>query len=260
MKKLIKISVWFLTIAAIVCLWYFTHKEHRQRPLQGVELTLMRENEKGFIDKDAEYQTIMDICDTVHNTDITMIPVDSIREYIASIPWVINSDANLTLDEALVVHLVECQPIMRVYNKENNSVYLDEEGRIYPIAADYTPHLLIGSGDLDFVAVTDKSASVYDDEYVNGDLAKIFKVMKSILNNSYSRCCVKQVYYTNRNYELVMNNVDLRVVLGDDDDVDEKLLNMQHFFERMQGSPDLKNYSKINFNFVNQVVCTKNKK
>jgi len=103
-------------------------------------------------------------------------------------------------------------------------------------------HLLIGSGN-----VTRK------------DLPKMFKVMKSVLNNKYSRCCVKQVYYDGRNYELVMNNVDLKVVLGDGENTDAKLQNMEYFFEQMQGSPELKNYSKINFNFDNQVVCTRNK-
>ena len=84
--------------------------------------------------------------------------------------------------------------------------------------------------------------------------------MKSVLNNSYSKCCVKQVYYEKKNFELVMNNVDMKVVLGDGTDVDEKLMNMQYFLEQMQGSPDMKDYCKINFNYVNQVVCTKNKK
>ena len=57
-----------------------------------------------------------------------------------------------------------------------------------------------------------------------------------------------------------MNNVDLKVILGDAIDVDERLMNMQYFFEQMQGSPELQNYSKINFNFENQVVCTKRNK
>ena len=83
--------------------------------------------------------------------------------------------------------------------------------------------------------------------------------MRSVLNNSYSKCCVKQVYFDGKNYELVMNNVDLKVVLGDDKDVDEKLMNMQYFFEQMQGSPEMQNFSKISFNYINQVVCTRNK-
>ena len=248
-----------LTIAAIACLWYFTRKEHVEHPLKGLELTLMRENENGFIVKDAEYQQIIKICDTVKNNDITKIPLDSVSKYIASIPWAIYTDANITLDEIMVVNIVECKPIMRIYNKEGRSVYLDEEGRIYPTRANYTPHLLIASGNLNFKALKGKSASIYDSEYSKSDLPKVFKVMKSILNNSYSNCCVKQLYYDGREFELVMNNVDLKVVLGDDQDVDKKLMNMKYFFEQMQGSPDLKNYSKISFNFVNQVVCTKNK-
>lgn len=259
MNKFLKILVWVLTVAAIVCLWFFTHKEHVQHPLRGVKITLTRSGECGFIDENIEYQQIMNICDTVNNTDITKIPVDSVRKYLASIPWAIYTDANLTLDEILIVNIIECQPVMRIYNKEGRSVYLDENGGIYPIKSSYTPHLLIGSGNLNFKALKNKSASVYDEEYVNGDLMKIYRVVKSVLNNSYSKCCVKQVYYDKNNFELVMNNVDMRVVLGDDKNVDEKLMNMQYFFGQMQGSPDLKDYCKISFNFENQVVCTKNK-
>ena len=242
MNKFLKISVWVLTIAAIACLWYFTHKDHVEHPLKGVEITLDRATEKGFIDKDAVHRQIMKICDTVHNKDITMIPLDSVRSYLKSIPWATYTDANITFDEKMVVNIVECVPIMRIYYKDGHSVYLDDNGNVYPEKAGYTAHLLIGSGN-----ITKK------------DLPKVYKVMKSVLNNSYSNCCVKQVYYDGKNYELVMNNVDLKVVLGDDNDVDEKLMNLKYFFEQMQGSPELHNYSKINFNFENQVVCTKNK-
>ena len=242
MNKFLKISGWVLTIAAIACLWYFTHKEHVDHPLKGVELNLVSAYEHGFIDKNVEYQKIMRICDTTHNTDITMIPVDSVRNYIKSIPWATYTDANITFDENMMVNIVECEPIMRIFTKDGRSVYLDEDGNIYPEKAGYTAHLLIGSGNIS-----------------KKDLPKVFKVMKSVLKNTYTRCCVKQVYFDGKNYELVMNNVDMKVVLGDDDDVDEKLMNMQYFFEQMQGSPELKNYSKINFNFENQVVCTKNK-
>ena len=242
MKKFLKISVWVLTIAAIACLWYYTHKEHVEHPLKGLELTLIRANEHGFIDKDVEYQKIMAICDTAVNTDITKIPIDSVRKYISSIPWAIYTEANITFDEVLMVNIIECQPIMRIFYKDGRSVYLDEEGNVYPSKDGYTMHLLIGSGNV-----------------TKNDVPKVFKVMKSILNNSYSKCCVKQVYFDGRNYELVLNNIDLKVILGDDNDVDEKLMNMEYFFGQMQGSPDLQNYSKISFNYLNQVVCTKNK-
>ena len=240
--KFLKISAWVLTIAAIACLWYFTRKDHIEHPMRGLELNLMRETEQGFIDKDVVYQKIMKICDTTKNRDITMIPLDSVRNYLKSIPWATYTDANITFDEMMVVNIIECQPIMRIFYKDGRSVYLDDEGNIYPSKDGYSAHLLIGSGNV-----------------TKNDVPQMFKVMKSVLNNSYSKCCVKQVYFDGREYELVMNNVDLKVVLGDDKDVDEKLMNMKYFFEQMQGSPEMKNFSKISFNYINQVVCTKNK-
>ena len=259
MKKFLKISVWVLTIAAIACLWYFTRQEHVAHSLKRVDMTLIRTDNQGFIDSVEVYNKILKICDTTKNTTVTMIPIDSVRKYLNSIPWAVYTDANITLDEVLVVQIVECQPIMRVFNKKGQSVYLDSDGGVYPINPDYPMHLLIGSGNLNFNVLPNKAASVYDKMYQNSDLPKVYNVMKEVLSNSYTNCCVKQVYFNGKEYELVLNNVDLKVVLGNDQNVDVKLRNLQYFFERMQGSPDLKEFSKINFNFENQVVCTRNK-
>ena len=259
LKKILRISVWVLTVAAIACLWFFIRKQHIENPLKRVDLTLERTTENGFIDSLALYQNIMSICDTANNTVIGDIPLDSVRSYLKSIPWAVYTEANMTLDEVLVVKVVECQPIMRVYNAKGESVLLDAEGRIFPVKENYPLHLLIASGEIKFEALHDKSASVYDPDYASSDLPKVYNVMRSIQKNSYSNCCVKQVYYDGSNFELVMNNVDVEVILGDGDSNDVKLKNLEIFFKRMQGSPDLKNYSKINFNFENQVVCTKNK-
>ena len=260
MRKFLQILVLIITIGAIGCLWFFTHKEHVERPLHHVELTIVRQNDKGFIDKIAVYQKILRICDTVHNNLATMIPIDSVRNYIATIPWAVYTNADMTFDEVLKVKIVECQPVVRVYNKEGQSVYLDDEGRIFPESKIYTPHLIIGSGNLNFKALKNRQANVFDRDYASSDLPKMFNVLKIVLNNSYSKVCVKQVYYDNKTYELVLNNVDLKVILGNDKNVDVKLMNMKYFLEKMQGSEELKDYKQINFNFENQVVCTKNNK
>jgi len=257
MKKFLKILVWILTVGAICTGWAFTHKEHIENPLNGVSMTLKRDGENGFINYGNVYQTVVNICDTTNNTEVTKIPVDSVRNFLKTIPWATATTANISLDETLIVEIVECQPVMRVYNKKGNSVYLDAEGRVFPVSKNYVPHVLVGSGYLEF-PVTKTSSSIYDEKYKDTDLPKMFGVMKNVLDNSYSNCCVKQVFFAKNGwYELSMNNVDLDVVLGDGDNISQKLLNLQYFFEKMQGSPDLKGFGKVNFNFENQVVCTK---
>lgn len=261
MKKFLEILVWILTIGAIIAGWTLTHKEHVEQPLNDVELTLKRENTTGFIDYDMVYNDVLNICDTVNNTEIAMIPLDSVRNYLKTIPWAVSTEADLSLENNLVVNVVECQPIMRVFNKNGKSVYIDADGIIYPTSNDCVRHLPIGNGNLDFPVVTNTSSSVYDEKYKNTDLWEVYSVMKSVLDNSYTNCCVKQVYRgKNGDYELAMNNVNQKVILGLPENVDLKLKNLQYFFEKMQGNPDLELYCKVNFNFENQVVCTKKNK
>ena len=57
-----------------------------------------------------------------------------------------------------------------------------------------------------------------------------------------------------------MNNTNIIVIFGDVNYIGEKLLKMKHFFDKMQGNPELDNYKEINLNYKNQVVCTKIKK
>lgn len=260
MKKFLKISVWILTVGAIATGWAFMHKGHVEHPLNGIVVNLHRDAEDGFIDYYAVIHTVADICDTMNNREVTMIPVDSARNYLKSIPWAVSSAADISLDETLIVELTECQPVMRIYNSHGKSVYLDAEGRVFPVNERYVPHVLIGNGYLDF-PVMKTASSIYDEKYKDTGLPEMFCVMMEVLGNAYTNCCVKQVYLAKNGwYELSMNNADLEVVLGDDDNVGEKLANLECFFGQMQGSPDLKEYKKINFNFDNQVVCTKNKK
>ena len=107
MKKFLRISVWILTIAAIACLWYFTRQEHVAHSLKRIDMTLICPDSHGFIDSVEVYNNIIKICDTTKNNDVTKIPLDSVRDYLKSIPWVVYSSANITLDEVLVVQIVE---------------------------------------------------------------------------------------------------------------------------------------------------------
>ena len=78
------------------------------------------------------------------------------------------------------------------------------------------------------------------------------------MNDNYAKDCVKQIYYDKKkNYIFSVNNTNIIVIFGDVNEIKEKLLKMRHFFDKMQGNPELDNYKEINLNYKNQVVCTK---
>ena len=256
MNRFLKISVWVLTVAAIGALWFFTRKDYTEDRLHRVDFKIV--NGHGFINYDRELGIILAICDTASNRQVTDIPVDSVRKTLAENPWATDVRANLSLRRILNIEMTECQPIMRIYNDEGKSLYLDKDGNIFPVGRRYIPHVLICSGHFSFPVTREKWHNVNDSVYASTDLPGAFDVASSILNDDYASQNVGHIYLAkNRQYELVVRNSDLHVILGYPDNVSEKLLKMKYFFDRMMGREELNGYSKINLNYKNQVVCTK---
>lgn len=258
MRKILNILLLTLTLSALLALCGYYVYQHFTDNISDVELSISRNNEKGFVDDIATRQVIMNICDTINNNQIYMIPIDSLREVLAANPWTTNVEASINLKGVLDVDIEECNPVMRVYNINNKSIYIDKDGGIYPENRNYTPHLLIASGHAKFPV--DKLGNVNDSVYADTDLPELYEIMMSVLSDDYARNCVKQVYVDrNKNYIFSLNNTDIFVIFGDGNNADDKLFKMRHFLKKMLGNTEIDNYTSINLNFSNQVVCTKKK-
>ena len=259
MKKILNILLLVMTLSAMIALGVYFAYDYYHDNLKGLNLTITRANDKGFIDYEETHNMVMEICDTANNMQVSMIPLDSVVTTLNAIPWVVDVDANINLKTYLDVEIVECEPVMRIYNKNGKSVYLDKEGNIFPTRQSHVPHLLIGSGNVNF-SVNDLG-NVNDSVYMTTELPDMFNVMSGVVADDYARNCVKQVFVDKKkNYIFSLNSTDIIVIFGDVNNIKEKLSKMRHFFDKMQGNPELDNYKEINLNYFNQVVCTKKNK
>ena len=258
MRKVLNILLLVFTLSALIALAVYCAYDHFHDNLKDVNLEIVRKTEKGFVDYDKTYNMILDICDTTNNYQVNMIDVDSVLNALNANPWIINAEVALNLKEYLDVEVEECEPIVRVYGKNGKSVYIDNAGNVYPCNNQYVPRLLVVSG-IDFPA--NALGNVSDEVYVNTNLPQTFNLIKEVLNDNYAKSYVRQIHYDNKKkYIFSVNNTNIIVIFGDVNDIGEKLLKMKHFFDQMQGNPELDNYKEINLNYKNQVVCTKIKK
>ena len=240
MRKVLNILLLVFTLSTIIALSVYFVYEHFHDKLQNVNLTIIRNEENGFIDYEKTHESIVEICDTTNNNHIFMIPVDSVVNMLESIPWAVEVDAEINLKSVLDVKLTECQPIMRIYNTQGKSVYLDS----------------VGSGYVRFPI--NELGNIADENYADTDLPEMYRLMKAVLDDEYARNCVKQIYKDNKkNYIFSLNITDIIVIFGEINDIEEKLAKMQIFFDKMLGNPELDNYKELNLNYKNQVVCTK---
>ena len=255
MRKVLNILLLVFTLSAMIALAVYCAYDHSHDNLEDVNLKIVRNTEKGFVDYEKTYNMILNICDTVNNYQVNMIDVDSVLNALNENPWIIKAEANINLKEYLDVEVEECEPIVRVYAKNGKSVYIDDEGNIYPSENQYVPRLLVVSG-VGFSV--DKLGNVNDEIYANTNLPQTFELVKEVLNDNYAKSCVRQIHYDKKkNYIFSMNNTNIIVIFGDVNDIRVKLLKMKHFFDKMLGNPELDNYKEINLNYKNQVVCTK---
>lgn len=258
MRRFLNILLLVLTLLAMTAMGiYFAHS-HFNDSLDDVNITITRNHENGFLDYEEIFNTVMNICDTVNNKQIKNIDVESIVENLRSNKWVTNVHASINLKSVLEIEIEECEPILRIYNSDNKSVYVDNQGNMYPSENDYVPHVLICSGYIDFQET--ELGNVNDEIYAESELQNTFILAKEVLKDKYSSQCVKQIYVDKKkNYKFSLTNTNIIVIFGDVNNIAEKLFNMEQFFKRMQGNPELDNYKEINLNYKNQVVCTKNK-
>ena len=258
MRKVLNILLLVFTLSALIALAVYCAYDHFHDNLKDVNLEIVRKTEKGFVDYDKTYNMILDICDTTNNYQVNMIDVDSVLNALNANPWIINAEVALNLKEYLDVEVEECEPVVRVYGKNGKSVYIDNAGDVYPSNNQYVPRLLVVSG-IDFP--TNALGNVSDEVYVNTNLPQTFNLIKEVLNDNYAKSYVRQIHYDKKKkYIFSVNNTNIIVIFGDVNDIGEKLLKMKHFFDQMQGNPELDNYKEINLNYKNQVVCTKIKK
>ena len=256
MKKVLNILLLILTLASSLALCSYFAYEYFHDELNDVNLDIVRKSEKGFIDYEETYSLIVNICDTAVNTQVNKIPVDSVVKTLQSNPWVTDVKASINLKSFLDVKIEECDPVVRVYNTKGKSVYIDNEGNVFPTDNRHVPHLLVGSGNVNFSV--NSLGNVNDSIYAATELPDMFVLMKEILADEYARSCVKHVYVDKKkNYIFSLNSTDIIVIFGDVNNIGEKLSKMKHFFNRMQGNPEMDNYKEINLNYSNQVVCTK---
>ena len=256
-KKILSIILWVITGAAIVVLFIFGRKSYLETPLKGISFAIERYHEKGFIESDSILARAQAICGMERQASIASVDMMQLRRMLDSNPWIAEAGAHIGLNDTLFIKAREYEPMLRVYNSNGLSVYVTAEGVIIPSSPHYTPHLIIASGNYNF-AMPQKNGNTADSLYRNSGLDETLSIAKAIGKDQFLIDHIGQIYRNNDNeYELIVNNLPVQVLLGDTCDIDSKLHSLEVLLEKYHGTEELLNYRTMNLKYKNQIVCTK---
>lgn len=256
-KKILSILLWVVTAAAIVTVAFFARDQYLHSPLHNIVLNIERPHANGFVDYNDEYEQVLALCDTAVNNEIVKINLDTIAQVFNANPWVAKASASISLDGVLKVFVKEYEPVMRIYNKKQQSVYITENGMVLPSSRLFSPNVIIVSGNLNFDAATDKTP-IADSLYAGTQLADAYRLVRAIQKDKLLRSAIEQVYFDNNGeVELIQRNCNASLLLGSLTDIDDKLNRAHIFLSQKLGTPEIKEYKQINLKYSNQVVCVK---
>ncbi len=256
MIRIIQISLFTLATLGLLVLMGFIFKESRATLVEDVQVNIFRDTDEGFLSRDILLNTINNI-DTNKHLTITNVNTYDIERNLLLNPYIENTDSYLTLDGKLLINVKEKTPIIRVYNKQGNSIYIDNNGEFIPISRKHTSRVLIASGYIND-NITSLESNIYDTTYSNSSYFEVFKLGKLILENHLLSSQINQIYVNSKGeYDLIPELGEHIIKFGSLENAAIKLENLEAYYRKNMITENWDKYSSINLIYKDQIVCTK---
>ena len=251
-KKILSIVLWVITAAALVVLFIFARENYLTQPVKDINLSVKADT--GFVRKSVLHDELPQICG---NAEIGTVNMIAIQKLMDDSPWIESNASYIDLNGALNVNFKEYEPKFRVFGKKGQSVYVTENGTVIPSSRNYTPYVLVASGNFD---ITNDSVSYRLSDTLDRDknLLNALHWYKAIEGNRFIRNCVGQLYCNGKNeFELTVKGLYATVTIGDTCQATDKLKRLEIFIKQRIDNPETYTFKNINLNYKNQIVCTK---
>lgn len=256
MLRIIKILFFSLTIVALLTLMGFIMIVNNEAAVKEINVNIFRNSPKGFLSEEIILKSIHNL-DTIDSLTVKDINLSRIEDVLVLNPYIKSVDSYITLDGKLTINIEEKDPVLRIYNKDGLSIYIDNYGDFVPLSNRFTPRVLVASGYID-KKVNNLNSNIFDTTYNNTYMRKVFYLYSKIANNKFLNSQIGQIYVNSKGeYDLVPLLGEHLVKLGPLENIDEKLINLEAYYRKNLTIPDWDKYRTINLTYRDQIVCTK---
>lgn len=227
----------FVLLVLVVFLYAFSSARNADRKLADITVSFLGENNL-YITQETVNKLLIQ-----NYTQVTSVPKETLdlnilESALNSNAMIKAAEVYLTVNGEIKADVEQRNPIARVYG--DGSYYLDDQGFVMPLSINHTARVPLVTGDLD----EDK-------------LENIFTIATKIYNDDFLKKHIVQIHQEDDNIILSARALDFKIHVGDLNFLDKKINNFKAFYQKARKDKVLDKYSKVNLQFVNQVICTK---
>jgi cell division protein FtsQ len=175
----------------------------------------------------------------VKNVPKETLDLNELEKALKSNPMIKTAEVYVAVNGTLNAQIEQKTPIARV--STNASYYIDDEGYFMPLSKNYSARVPLVTGYVE-----------------KNNLENVFKIAKKINEDEFLKKQVIEIHQDmNNKLSLRLRNYNFSVEIGDVKHLDKKINNLKAFYKKNLRDKTLDNYSKVNLQFDNQVICTK---
>ncbi|MFI1742929.1 cell division protein FtsQ/DivIB [Thalassobellus sediminis] len=192
-----------------------------------------------FITNETVSKLLIQNYGTVKNVSKETLDLNKLENALKSNPMIKTAEVYVAVNGLLNARIEQKTPIARV--STNASYYIDDEGSYMPLSNNYSARVPLVTGYVE-----------------KNNLKNVYKVAIKIKVDGFLKKNVIEIHQDiNNKISLKLRQCKFLVELGDVNFLDKKINNLKAFYQKKQKEKALNNYSKVNLQFGNQVICTK---
>ncbi len=216
---------------------------------KGVQIDIIDVSNNFFIDKADVLQIIQNfVGGTPEGRAINKFKLGAMENNLEKDVWIKNAELFFDNNEILRVSVYEREPIARIFSTSGKSFYLDSSLKILPLSEKFSARLPVFTGfthNPDFLSKADSTT-----------LRAVKELSLALQADSFLMAMIEQVDITSQhNYEMIPKIGNQVIVLGNTENIADKLHKLKLFYKAVITKIGWSKYSVINLQYKNQVVA-----
>jgi cell division protein FtsQ len=247
-RKILQVSLTLVVTTCCIIAMVSASKIESGKMLKSVAIHIKNDKKYHFI----EQNEIMDLAINNRNIDIAHTPLEKLDVYsmekvIKANPWVASAQVYVDNERVLQMYVTQRVPVVRLFQKNSASYYLDTTMSIMPLSNNYI-----------YYTTTVTNVPELGNDSMSWALRKdIITLVRAIQADSFWNAQVSQVIVdTGNTFELVPVLGDHRILFGDVSGMREKFSNLFVFYKNVLNRIGWDKYETLDLRFSGQVVAS----
>ena len=238
MKRVLKILKWGMLLSLMVVILSFTNQMQNKQMVFLNQINIEVSEDK-FMTEQIALKYIKQQDFNFDSVALSNFYLNELEIAFLQHPAIKNAQVYSNQEGVININLLQRKAVVRI-KTDNTDYYLDENGMKMPLSSEYTPRVLVVTGEVN------KSKH-----------SSIFSFIEIINKDIFWKSQITQVHFSNNEVIIIPRVGSQKIHFGTLTDVNKKLGNLYQFYKQAMPIKGWQTYSEISLAYNNQIICTK---